>query len=110
MGKSKKRVDNKRERLCMTENEKNGTDVQEDRNEEISDEMNEKINEEMREDIEAVIALLDGYTSAGDCRIKVNVIEGRNGEKGEVISRQYHHGRCDVGSPWACGAAFDVLE
>ena len=42
--------------------------------------------------------------------IKVNVVDGKNTEKGEVISRQYHHGRCDVGSPWACGTAFDVLE
>ena len=26
------------------------------------------------------------------------------------MARRYHHGRCDVGSPWACGTAFDVLE
>lgn len=58
------------------------------------------------QDIEALIALLDGYTEAGDSRIKVDVVEG----EGEVIARQYHHGRCDVGSPWACGTAFDVLE
>lgn len=57
-------------------------------------------------DVEALVALLDGYTQAGGSRIKIDVVEGQ----GEVISRQYHHGRCDVGSPWACGAAFDVLE
>ena len=57
-------------------------------------------------DIEALIALLDGRTKAGDSRIKVDVVEG----EGEVIARQYHHGRCDVGSPWACGTPFDVLE
>ena len=57
-------------------------------------------------DVEEIIALLDGYTQAGDSRIKVNVVEG----EGEVLSRQYHHGRCDVGSPWACGTPFDVLE
>lgn len=66
----------------------------------------ETMPEETQADIEAVIALLDGYTQAGESRIKVNVVEG----EGEVISRQYHHGRCDVGSPWACGTAFDVLE
>ena len=22
--------------------------------------------------------------------------------------RVYHHGRCDIGSPWACGNAFDA--
>ena len=58
------------------------------------------------QDIESLIALLDGYTEAGDSRIKVEVVEGEGG----VIARQYHHGRCDVGSPWACGASFDVLE
>ena len=57
-------------------------------------------------DVEEIIALLDGYTRAGDSRIKIDVVEG----EGEVLSRQYHHGRCDVGSPWACGTAFDVLE
>lgn len=61
---------------------------------------------EPEQDIEALIALLDGRTEAGDSRIKVDVVEG----DGEVIARQYHHGRCDVGSPWACGTAFDVLE
>lgn len=57
-------------------------------------------------DIDAVIALLDEYTTVGESRIKINVVEG----EGEVIAHQYHHGRCDVGSPWACGTAFDVLE
>lgn len=57
-------------------------------------------------DVDALIALLDGYTQAGESRIKIDVVEGQ----GEVVSRRYHHGRCDVGSPWACGTAFDVLE
>ena len=58
------------------------------------------------QDIAALIALLDGRTEAGDSRIKVDVVDG----EGEVVTRQYHHGRCDIGSPWACGTAFDVLE
>lgn len=58
------------------------------------------------EDVDALIALLDGRTAAGDSRIKIDVVEG----EGQVIARQYHHGRCDVGSPWACGTPFDVLE
>lgn len=58
------------------------------------------------QDIDALVALLDGYTRAGDSRIRVDVVEG----EGEVLARQYHHGRCDVGSPWARGTAFDVLE
>ena len=57
-------------------------------------------------DVDEIIKLLDGYTQAGGSRLKIDVVEGQ----GEVLSRQYHHGRCDVGSPWACGTAFDVLE
>lgn len=57
-------------------------------------------------DIDAVVAFLDGYTQAGESRIKVDVVDG----EGRMLSHQYHHGRCDVGSPWARGEAFDVLE
>ena len=63
----------------------------------------------MAADIDAVIALLDGRAAAGDSRIKINVVEETDARDG-VVSRQYHHGRCDVGSPWAKGTAFDVLE
>lgn len=57
-------------------------------------------------DVDEIIVLLDGYAQGGGSRMKLEVVEGQ----GEVLSRQYHHGRCDVGSPWACGTAFDVLE
>lgn len=57
-------------------------------------------------DEDALVAMLDGCVSAGESRIRIQVVEGQ----GEVIERRYHHGRCDVGSPWACGTAFDVLE
>lgn len=57
-------------------------------------------------DVEALIELLDSSIQAGESRIKVDVVEGN----GDVLARQYHHGRCDIGSPWACGTAFDVLE
>ena len=67
----------------------------------------EKANsKEYSADVEALIALLDGCTQAGESRIKLDVVEGG----GEVLSHKDHPGRCDVGSPWACGAAFDVLE
>lgn len=69
--------------------------------------MEEKRNRISNEqDIESLIALLDGCTQAGESRIKIDVVEGQ----GEVVDRKYHHGRCDIGSPWACGTAFDVLE
>ncbi len=36
---------------------------------------------------------------------------GKMPEKGEgEVKETYHHGRCDVGSPWARGCSFDVLE
>ena len=59
--------------------------------------MEEKRNRIRNEqDIEALIALLDGGTQAGESRIKIDVVEGQ----GEVVDRKYHHGRCDIGSPW----------
>lgn len=66
--------------------------------------MNEKDIKE--QDLDALIALLDQYSESGGSRMKLNVVEG----EGEVIERKYHHGRCDIGSPWALGQAFDVLE
>lgn len=51
-------------------------------------------------DIDAIIAMLDGKVSSGVSRIKVNVNEE---SKDEGFTEQYHHGRCDVGSPWAKG-------
>lgn len=57
-------------------------------------------------EIDDIIRLLDNYTEAEGSRMKLNVVEGQ----GEVVSREYHHGRCDVGSPWAKGQPFDVLD
>lgn len=58
-------------------------------------------------DIDNLLEILDGFCEAGERRMKLNVSE-------EVISgsskREYHHGCCDIGSPWAKGTAFDVLE
>lgn len=58
-------------------------------------------------DIQNIIKLLDGFCQAQESRLTLQVSEK---EAPESISRQYHHGRCDVGSPWAKGSAFDVLE
>lgn len=58
-------------------------------------------------DIDAIIGLLDQMTMGGDSRMKVNVVQ--NAQPGRA-ERVYHHGRCDIGSPWAKGQAFDVLE
>lgn len=63
-------------------------------------------NQIENKDIEAIISLLDQYAASDGSRMKINVVEGN----GALLEKQYHHGRCDVGSPWAKGQAFDVLE
>ncbi len=55
--------------------------------------------------MEDVIRMLDTMTQAGVSRIKVETSgtleEGRT-------EKAYHHGRCDVGSPFATGKLFDL--
>ena len=63
-------------------------------------------NKIQEQDIDAIIALLDGYVKAEGNRMKIQVTEG----DGKVMDKKYHHGRCDVGSPWAKGDSFDLCE
>lgn len=65
--------------------------------------MDERVTEQ---DIETLIAMIDEFNESGGSRLKVDVVEG----EGTIVDKKYHHGRCDVGSPWAAGQAFDVLE
>lgn len=58
-------------------------------------------------DVINIMQILDGFCEAGESRMKIEVTE--NAEEGSV-KKQYHHGRCDVNSPWAEGKAFDLLE
>lgn len=58
-------------------------------------------------ELEDLIELLDNFAKSETGRLKVSVSEEL--EAG-TVERKYHHGRCDINSPWACGAAFDVLE
>ncbi len=51
--------------------------------------------------------MLDGFAASGESRLKIETSEEM--VEGES-RRQYHHGRCDINSPWARGCAFDVLE
>ena len=66
--------------------------------------MEEQINEI---DIENMLKLLDGFAQSEESRLKVTT--SKDLQQGES-RKQYHHGRCDIGSPWAKGLAFDVLE
>lgn len=65
--------------------------------------MDDKQREE--QEITDMVKLLDGFADSGDSRLKINM--SYELEEGQV-QRVYHHGRCDVGSPWACGNAFDA--
>ncbi len=62
---------------------------------------------EENEDVMNIMNILDGFCKAGESRMKIEVTD--SAEEGS-FKKQYHHGRCDVNSPWAEGKAFDVLE
>lgn len=65
-------------------------------------------NNDMDEkEINDIINMLDSYSENGVSRIKVTMDDTL--KEGET-KKEYHHGRCDVGSPWARGCSFDVLE
>ena len=55
--------------------------------------------------VEDIIQMLDSMAQAGVSRIKLEasdeIAEG-------TAKKSYHHGRCDVGSPFATGKLFDL--
>ena len=51
--------------------------------------------------------MLDNFASSEEGRLKVKVSEEL--EEGSV-KREYHLGRCDINSAFACGIPFDVLD
>lgn len=58
-------------------------------------------------EIDDVIGMLDNLAQGGVSRIKVETSESvADGE----VKKAYHHGRCDVGSPFATGKLFDAEE
>lgn len=54
----------------------------------------------MEKEIEDIMSLLDGHVEAEKSRLTLKMSDELN--EGE-IQEKYHHGRCDVGSPWALG-------
>lgn len=58
------------------------------------------------EDIDAVLQMLENFGKSDESRFKVVMSDQIEHGKSE---KQYHLGRCDIGSPWAKGKAFDVL-
>lgn len=65
--------------------------------------MDNKLKEQQQ--IDDMIKLLDGFAASEGSRLKIDMSEEL--KEGET-KRAYHHGRCDIGSPWACGNAFDA--
>lgn len=57
--------------------------------------------------IDDIVAMLDGFASSEAGRLKVKMSDEL--EEG-TAKREYHLGRCDINSPWACGKAFDAQE
>lgn len=57
--------------------------------------------------IDDVVNMIDQMMNGGVGRLKVKTSDEL---KQDEIKKEYHHGRCDINSPWACGKAFDVLE
>ncbi len=58
-------------------------------------------------EIDDVINMLDNMAKGGVSRIKVETSE----EVADgAVKKAYHHGRCDVGSPFASGQLFDAKE
>ena len=58
-------------------------------------------------DIDEIVKMLDDFADSDVSRLKVKVSEEL--ESG-TDKREYHLGRCDIGSPFACGTPFDVTD
>ena len=57
--------------------------------------------------VEDIIQMLDSMAQAGVSRIK---LEASDEIAERTAKKSYHHGRCDVGSPWARGECYDLPE
>lgn len=68
---------------------------------------NESSSNVSAQEIDDIVNMLDGFIDKDVSRFRISTSEDI--EEG-VVQTSYHHGRCDVGSPWAKGCSFDVLE
>lgn len=51
--------------------------------------------------VEDLVRMLDGFAKSDESRLTLHMDDEL--EAGKRV-KEYHHGRCDVNSPWACGA------
>lgn len=63
------------------------------------------LNAKEEKEIDDLVRMLDGFAQSGESRLKINMSEEL--AEGEA-RKQHHHGRCDIGSPFACGNAFNA--
>ena len=56
-------------------------------------------------DVMNIMNMLDNFAESETGRMKLRMSEDPNARTETV----QHHGRCDVGSPWAKGTPFDEL-
>ncbi|MCR5595827.1 MAG: hypothetical protein K6G12_08260 [Lachnospiraceae bacterium] len=59
------------------------------------------------QDIENIVNILDGFGSSDIGRLKLKVDPVLEAES---FTFAYHHGRCDIGSPYAKGDCFDAPD
>ena len=59
------------------------------------------------DDIDNIVNMLDEMADSGVSRLKVKISDKL--ESGET-KKEYHLGRCDIGSAFACGTPFDVTD
>jgi len=60
-----------------------------------------------QQDIDNIIGILDGFGASEIGRLKLKVDHDLQAES---FTFAYHHGRCDIGSPYAKGDCFDAPE
>jgi len=60
-----------------------------------------------KNEIDNMVNMLDGIMNSGVSRLKVELSEEVN--EGDYV-KKYHHGRCDVGSPFATGKLYDLED
>ncbi|MBP5223289.1 MAG: hypothetical protein J6Z35_09035 [Lachnospiraceae bacterium] len=58
-------------------------------------------NKATEKEIDELVQMIEGKMADGVSRLKVGFSDIQ--ESG-TVREQYHHGRCDVGSPWANGS------
>lgn len=56
--------------------------------------------------IDDIVKMLDQLTANGDSRIKIEMAKEETGE----VKRNYHLGRCDIGSAFDCGTPIPVED